>query len=232
MFTPKRLDGLSPAGQARSVRQQPTLLLEQFNLGREVCVSVALLDDRGKPHYAFKPEFVAPLLNQHKAVWGERSGHAAFQTAAKVRFRDVPHGPNIERTSNGYPVHTLAMKFKANAHFEDVKQKVLDLGGTILEFLRHEEFPAYYLGLMQDTYRSTRMIDQLQKPNHDLWKAIKIAEVNVEKREAMDYKFLDETIEELVPDSIRQVPTANWKAAAVRLLYKSGQLPNSFSAHL
>ena len=61
---------------------------------------------------------------------------------------------------------------------------------------------------------------------------IRVANVLVEKHDAMDFKFMDETIEEFVPDGIRQVPTANWKPAAVRLLYKSGTLPDTFPAHL
>ena len=103
-----------------------------------------------------------------------------------------------------------------------------DLGNKMLEFIRFEAFPPYYIGEIDNTFSSKKLRNSLMEANHELWRMIQRAKVRVVEEYTLDSFFLDEKIKNLVPGELWKVPTAKWPASVLMKLYRSGKLPEDF----
>jgi hypothetical protein len=112
-----------------------------------------------------------------------------------------------------------------------VEAKVMDAGRAILKLVKHQEFPEFYLGVLNEAFSKKGLLGQLQNSSHAMWHMINQAEIAIVKEDALDSFFMDETIMDLVPESARGIPTVNWPEAVIKKFYKSGILPETFHGH-
>ena len=62
-------------------QQAPTLQLKYWTMGQQVVVALELLDNLGRPSFAFKHHFVQEILAKDMQEWEDKPMHQAFISA-------------------------------------------------------------------------------------------------------------------------------------------------------
>ena len=214
-------------------RRSPTLEVTYFQIGLTVAIVCNLLNERGRENYAWKPFIVERVINGASEGgnkdWQEFTFTPTLTNVSLVEKRKEAHGPNEAVIGwNDYAERFLFFSIKSNPSFEDTRAKVTDFGNKLLEFFRFQAVPSYYIGEIDNTFTSKKLRDSLMSTDHELWKIFEQAKLRIVEEECLDSFFMDDKIEQLVPDELMARPFAEWPEGVVRKLYKSGNLPESW----
>lgn len=209
-------------------RQKPALVVEYTLLGNKVIAHVNLNNVWGNPHYAFKLQFFAEILQTDFGGWADKASHPAFENATVINLREVPNGGNLIKTDNSYNVKGLNMTFLCNPTFEDAQKETEKLANTMLDIIQHDMFCGVYLAYVKNRFQRDTMFNKLKDGGNEFWKCIDTAEIKVLKYDYLDTVYLDEDIAKFIGGKIRQKPVETWPDSCIRKLYKSGVLPDHF----